>query len=92
VAHGVSSRQPRIATHEDLMYKQYTIPHGTPIMQSAYLLHTDPAVFPEPFAFQPQRWLDNPELKRNLFAFSRGGRSCLGMKYVKHGILIHGVR
>jgi cytochrome P450 len=51
-------------------------------MQSAYLLHMDPEVFPDPFAFQPQRWLDNPELKRNLFAFSRGSRSCLGMKYV----------
>jgi cytochrome P450 len=80
VAHGVSSRQPRIATHEELVYKQWTIPRGTPVMQSLYLLHMDPEVFPEPFAFRPQRWLDNPDLKRNLFAFSRGSRSCLGMK------------
>jgi cytochrome P450 len=83
VAHGVSSRQPRIATEEDLIYKQWTIPRGTPVMESAYLLHTDPNVFPEPFAFRPQRWLDDPELKRHLFAFSRGSRNCLGMKYVE---------
>jgi hypothetical protein len=51
-------------------------------MQSLYLLHMDPSVFPDPFAFQPQRWLANPDLKRNLFAFSRGSRGCLGMKYV----------
>jgi cytochrome P450 len=80
VAHGVSSRQPRIATHEDLIYKQWTIPRGTPVMQSAYLLHTDPNIFPDPLDFQPQRWLDNPGLKRHLFAFGRGSRSCLGMK------------
>jgi cytochrome P450 len=80
VAHGVSSRQPRIATHEDLVYKQWTIPRGTPVMQSLYLLHTDANIFPDPFTFRPQRWLDNPDLKRNLFAFSRGSRGCLGMK------------
>ncbi|KAF2832484.1 putative benzoate 4-monooxygenase cytochrome P450 [Ophiobolus disseminans] len=79
VAHGVASRQPRIATHEDLIYKQWTIPRGTPVMQSSHLLHMDPNVFPDPLDFQPQRWLDNPELKRNLFAFGRGTRNCLGM-------------
>jgi cytochrome P450 len=82
LAHGVSSRQPRIATHESLIYKQYTIPRGTPVMQSLYLLHMDSTVFPDPFSFQPQRWIANPDLKRNLFAFSRGSRMCLGMKYV----------
>lgn len=80
VAHGVSSRQPRIATNEDLVYGQWTIPRGTPVMQSSYLLHTDPDVFPDPFAFRPERWIENPDLKRHLFAFSRGGRGCLGMK------------
>ncbi|OAL02174.1 putative benzoate 4-monooxygenase cytochrome P450 [Phaeosphaeriaceae sp. SRC1lsM3a] len=79
VAHGVSSRQPRVATHEDLVYKNWTIPRGTPVMQSSYLLHTDSSVFPDPFAFKPERWIENPELKRYLFAFSRGGRGCLGM-------------
>jgi cytochrome P450 len=49
-------------------------------MQSAYLLHMDPAVFANPFSFEPQRWLDNPELKRYFFAFSKGSRGCLGMK------------
>jgi cytochrome P450 len=83
VAHGVSNRMPRIATEEDLQYKQWTIPRGTPVMESSYLLHMDPDVFPEPFAFRPQRWLDDPGLKRHLFAFSRGNRGCLGMKYVE---------
>ncbi|CAG5152694.1 uncharacterized protein ALTATR162_LOCUS2873 [Alternaria atra] len=78
-AHGVSSRQPRIATGEDLTYAQYTLPRGTPVMQSAYLLHTDPTIYPDPFAFRPERWLENPKLTRYLFAFGRGSRNCLGM-------------
>ena len=48
-------------------------------MQSAYLLHTDPSIYPDPFSFQPERWLANPKLVRYLFAFGRGSRNCLGM-------------
>ncbi|KAF1844500.1 putative benzoate 4-monooxygenase cytochrome P450 [Cucurbitaria berberidis CBS 394.84] len=79
VAHGVSSRQPRIATQEDLQYKQYSIPRGTPVMESAYLLHTDPSIYPQPFEFRPERWIEDPNLKRYWFAFGRGSRNCLGM-------------
>ncbi|KAI4914534.1 hypothetical protein J4E85_010599 [Alternaria conjuncta] len=78
-AHGVSSRQPRIPTGESLQYGPYTLPRGTPIMQSSYLLHTDPAIYPDPFAFRPERWIQNPKLTRYLFAFGRGSRNCLGM-------------
>lgn len=79
VAHGVSGRQPRVPTNEDLTYGSYKIPRGTPVMESAYLLHTDPKVYPEPLSFRPQRWLDDPDLKKNWFAFGRGSRSCVGM-------------
>ena len=78
-AHGVSSRQPRVATGEDLTYAQYTIPRGTPVTQSPYLLHMDPTIYPEPFAFRPERWIENSKLTRYLFAFGRGSRNCLGM-------------
>lgn len=50
-------------------------------MQTLYLLHMEPKIFPEPAKFNPQRWLDNPSLKpRYLMAFGRGNRMCLGMK------------
>jgi cytochrome P450 len=48
-------------------------------MQSSYLLHTDPAIYPDPLSFRPERWLENPKLTRYLFAFGRGSRNCLGM-------------
>jgi cytochrome P450 len=79
VAHPVSSRQPRIATGEDLQYAQYTLPRGTPVMESGYLLHTDPTIYPDPFSFRPERWLENPKLTRYLFTFGRGSRNCVGM-------------
>ena len=51
---------------------------------SAYMMHTDPSVYPNPFDFNPDRWLndeiDAALMKRNLVPFSRGSRSCLGMK------------
>ncbi|ORY17178.1 cytochrome P450 [Clohesyomyces aquaticus] len=79
VAHGVSSRQPLITTHEELQYEQWTIPRGTPVMESLYLIHMDPDISPEPFAFRPECWIENPKLTKYLFAFSRGSRGCLGM-------------
>jgi cytochrome P450 len=48
-------------------------------MQSPYLHHTNPDIFPDPFTFKPERWLDNPALGKYLLAFGRGSRICLGM-------------
>src|SRR6266498_2707117 len=54
-----------------------------PTSMSAYLMHTDPSVYPDPFTFNPDRWLGDIDanMNRNFVAFSRGSRSCLGMKY-----------
>lgn len=48
-------------------------------MESSYLLHTDPSIYPDPFTFRPERWIETPELKKYWFAFGRGSRNCLGM-------------
>lgn len=46
---------------------------------------TDPTVYPEPYKFRPERWLEgSPEAEtahRFLVPFNRGTRSCIGMKY-----------
>ncbi|KAI1371157.1 benzoate 4-monooxygenase cytochrome P450 [Hypoxylon crocopeplum] len=80
ITNAVSTRIPRVAHEQVIQYKQWTIPRGTPVMQSLYLVHMNPDVFPEPKKFNPQRWLDNPSLKsRYLMAFGRGTRQCLGI-------------
>ncbi|KAK2770549.1 Trichodiene oxygenase 7 [Colletotrichum kahawae] len=80
LSHGASSRMPRIATEENLVYHEWVIPAGTPVMQSMYLHHMNPKIFTQPHQFLPQRWIDNPELKSRYFmAWGRGSRSCVGM-------------
>lgn len=34
------------------------LPAGTSVGLAAYVLHHNPELFPEPFAFRPERWLD----------------------------------
>lgn len=52
-----------------------------PVMQSMYLHHTNPKIFPAPLEFKPERWLEDPILKAKYFlAWGRGARNCVGMK------------
>jgi cytochrome P450 len=49
---------------------------------SAYFIHMDPSIFPEPHTFNPERWASpdaRQKLDRYLFSFSRGPRSCQGI-------------
>ncbi|KAH6887004.1 putative benzoate 4-monooxygenase cytochrome P450 [Thelonectria olida] len=61
----------------------YLIPAGTVVSMSPYTLHRNPDVFPEPLQFKPERWLgecgDLVEMKKWFWAFSSGGRMCIGL-------------
>jgi cytochrome P450 len=48
----------------------------------ATILHRNPDIFPDPYVFKPERWLqkDAAELEKYLVSFSKGPRSCLGIK------------
>ena len=48
-------------------------------------MYTDPAVYPDPFTFNPERWLNDvtPAMARNLVPFSKGSRHCLVIKYAR---------
>lgn len=71
----------------DQVIDGFTIPAGTIVGMSPWCLHREPAVYPEPLTFRPERWLSEdgtllPEsdLKNRYFwAFSSGGRMCIGM-------------
>ncbi|KAJ3498609.1 hypothetical protein NLG97_g985 [Lecanicillium saksenae] len=83
LSHVVSSRMPRYAPEENLVYKGWSIPAGTCVMQSHYLLHMNSEIFPEPYTFDPRRWLNDAGLKRRYFmGFGRGSRICLGINLV----------
>ncbi|KAL4954660.1 amino acid permease-domain-containing protein [Aspergillus filifer] len=81
---------PRVA-ETDQVVDGYTIPAGTTVSISPYTLHRNADVFEEPERFNPERWLkkdpatgkEDPsvsEMKRWFWAFSSGGRMCIGMQ------------
>ena len=57
----------------------------TPVSQSAYFVHMDSTIFPNPHSFNPDRWIEAAKegikLDRFLVSFSKGSRQCLGIKY-----------
>ncbi|QSZ32801.1 hypothetical protein DSL72_002381 [Monilinia vaccinii-corymbosi] len=61
----------------------YYVPGGTTVASSAYALHRNPNVFPNPVEWNPDRWLDaTPEAKKEMmrwfWVFGSGGRMCPG--------------
>jgi cytochrome P450 len=58
------------------------LPEKTIVSCQAFTLHRlDQSLFPEPDRFNPDRWLEpegDADRRRMLFAFSNGGRGCVG--------------
>jgi len=63
---------------ENDTYEGYHIPAGATIIPNAWGMMHDPAMFPEPERFYPERWLspDAPTYPNPAFGF--GGRRCPG--------------
>jgi cytochrome P450 len=62
----------------------YRLPSGSMVFFSPYALHRDPAAFPDPERFDPDRWLDGPALATSraaLLPFGAGSRKCIGESY-----------
>jgi len=67
---------------EDVAIQGRTIPKRTQLIMSAYAVHRSPRWWPEPMAFQPERWLegaaDGERPKYAYFPFGGGPRVCIG--------------
>ncbi|WPB07075.1 uncharacterized protein RHO25_011735 [Cercospora beticola] len=83
LAVGVGHRLARISPVRPIQYKDWTIPPGVPVGMSNWITAFDPALFPDPHTFRPERFLHDTEgsdRARKLFSpYSKGTRSCLGM-------------
>jgi cytochrome P450 len=68
----------------DCVIDGYKIPANTVVGMSPYSLHRKAEVFPDPLVFNPERWLgdakDVAEMKKWFWAFSSGGRMCIGLQ------------
>jgi cytochrome P450 len=57
---------------------EYAVPAGTPIAMSILLLHHRDDLYPDPFAFRPERWLGRKPGTYEWIPFGGGIRRCLG--------------
>ncbi len=56
-------------------------PRGVALLANAYLLHHDPAIYPEPYAFRPERFLESAPGTYTWIPFGGGRRRCLGASF-----------
>lgn len=79
IGYGVSHRLQRLFPDTVLQYGNYSIPTMTPVSMTSVLVHDNPTLFPDPRTFEPERFLQHPEMKRYLMTFSKGSRQCVGL-------------
>ena len=56
-------------------------PGSCALVPNAYLLHHDPDIYPEPYAFRPERFLDTKPGTYTWIPFGGGRRRCIGMSF-----------
>jgi len=61
----------------------YELPAGVSVTPSVYLVHRNPEIYPEPEAFRPERFLDNPPGTYTWIPFGGGVRRCLGASFAQ---------
>lgn len=89
--YGVSHRAARVFPDRAMQYKDWIIPCGTPVSMTAIHILDSEDIFPEPYRFQPERWLpldtNGQRLLRYLVTFGGGSRGCVGLELAKAEIL-----
>lgn len=72
------TRLPHVVPAGGWTFKGTFFPGNSIVGCSAYELHFNARVFPEPHKFEPERWLDvTDEMSKYWFAFGAGSRACI---------------
>ena len=80
LAFGLTGRNARVCPEESLQYRGYLIPAGTPLSTTTLCVHTNEDIFPDPWRFDPERWLGpgREQCLKHQLGFGKGARKCLG--------------
>ena len=71
----------RLAT--ELVVDDLTLPAGTDVTPAIWLTHTRADIYPEPFAFRPERFLDGAPDTYGWIPFGGGIRRCIGASFAE---------
>jgi cytochrome P450 len=72
--------EPRL-TKQPIAIGGFRYPAGVALLASAYLVHHDPAIYPEPYAFRPERFVGKSPGTYTWIPFGGGRRRCLGASF-----------
>ena len=76
----IPNAEPRVV-HRPARIGARTYPVGVTLFPSAYLLHHDPAVYPDPYTFRPERFIESPPGTYTWLPFGAGRRRCIGASF-----------
>jgi cytochrome P450 len=71
---------PRLVMQE-IEVGGWRYPTGVCLVANAYLVHHDPAIYPDPYAFRPERFLEQSPGTYTWIPFGGGRRRCLGAAF-----------
>lgn len=77
---------PHAVTQDD-EYMGYKIPKGATVIGNHWAISLDEAVYDDPYSFNPERWIEHPDLP--LVAFGFGRRQCTGQHIAKNSLFIN---
>jgi cytochrome P450 len=72
--------EPRLVVKE-VEVGGWTYPTGVSLIANAYLLHHDADVYPDPYTFRPERFLDSKPGTYTWIPFGGGRRRCIGAAF-----------
>jgi cytochrome P450 len=76
----------------DCQVGDYTVPAGSIVLMSQWVMHRDPRYYPDPERFDPYRWTPERQAQRpkfSYFPFGGGPRLCVGESFAwMEGVLL----
>jgi cytochrome P450 len=72
--------QPRLVK-QPVEIGGWSYPPGCCLVANAYLVHHDPELYPDPYVFRPERFLDTDPGTYTWIPFGGGRRRCLGASF-----------
>jgi cytochrome P450 len=85
--HETLRRRPVLPNAAPRLVKQpvniggWDYPPGVCVVANSYLVHHDPDIYPDPYAFRPERFLDEQPGTYTWIPFGGGRRRCLGASF-----------